>query len=95
MTFTVKNTGKRAGIETAQVYATLPNAAGEPPERLVGWAKVNLGPGESRQIFIPVTPDRLSVYDEASDSWKIVPGRYIIRVGGSSRNLPLQQSFNF
>lgn len=34
--FTVKNTGKRSGIETAQVYATLPNAAGEPPKRLVG-----------------------------------------------------------
>ena len=34
VTFTVKNTGKRAGTETAQVYASLPDAADEPPS---GW----------------------------------------------------------
>ena len=45
VTFTVKNTGKRAGTETAQVYASLPDAAGEPPKRLVGWTRVDLGAG--------------------------------------------------
>src|SRR4029077_7444679 len=35
VSFTVKNTGKRAGSETAQVYASLPESAGEPPKRLV------------------------------------------------------------
>ncbi len=73
----------------------LPDAAGEPPKRLVGWAKVDLGPDERKQISIPVSRDRLSAYDEASDSWKLVPGRYIILVGGPSRDLPLQQSFSF
>ena len=42
VTFTVSNTGKRDGVETAQVYATLPDSAQEPPKRLVGWTKVNL-----------------------------------------------------
>ena len=49
VTFTVKNTGKRAGTEIAQVYASLPDAAGEPPKRLIGWARVDLAPGESKQ----------------------------------------------
>ena len=59
VTFTVKNTGKRAGTETAQVYASLPDAAGEPPKRLVGWTRVELGAGESKQVSVPVSRDRL------------------------------------
>jgi beta-glucosidase len=42
-----------------------------------------------------VSRDRLTVYDEASDSWKLIPGAYVIRVGGSSQELPLQQSVSF
>jgi beta-glucosidase len=95
VSFMVKNTGKRAGTEIAQVYASLPDAAGEPPKRLVGWARVELAPGESRQVSVPVSSDRLTVYDEASDSWKLVPGTYVVRVGGSSQDLPLQQAVSF
>ncbi len=95
VSFTVKNTGQRAGAETAQVYASLPEAAGEPPKRLVGWSKVELAPGESKQITVPVSRDRLTVFDEASDSWKLVPGQYEIRVGGSSQNLPLTKAVSY
>jgi beta-glucosidase len=95
VSFRVKNTGRRAGMETAEVYASLPDAAGEPPKRLVGWAKVNLAPGESKQVSIPVSRDRLSVFDEGSDSWKLVPGEYVFRAGGSSRDLPLQKTTTY
>jgi beta-glucosidase len=95
ISFTVKNTGKRAGTEIAEVYASLPDAAGEPPKRLIGWARVELVPGESRQVTVPVPQDRLTVYDEPSDSWKLVPGNCLIRAGGSSQELPLQQSVSF
>jgi beta-glucosidase len=95
VSFTVKNTGKRAGTEIAQVYAALPDAAGEPPKRLIGWTRVALAPGESKQVSIPVTRDRLTIYDDTSDSWKLVPGKYTIRVGGSSQDLPLEQSVTF
>jgi len=95
VSFTVKNSGKRPGIETAQVYASLPDSAGEPPKRLVGWTKVELGPGESKQVSISVDRDRLSIFDDASDSWKLVPGNYVIHVGGSSQDLPLQTSVSF
>ena len=49
VTFTVANTGKRAGAEVAQVYASLPASTGEPPKRLVGWSRVNLGRGRARK----------------------------------------------
>ncbi len=93
--FTVKNTGKLSGIETAQIYASLPEAAGEPPKRLVGWAKVELAPGESKQVSVTVSRDRLTVFDEVTDSWKLASGKYSIMVGGSSRDLPLQQAISF
>jgi len=91
VSFTVKNTGKRAGTEIAQVYASLPDSAGEPPKRLIGWARVELAPGESKQVSIPVEQERLTIYDEGSDGWKLVPGNYNVLAGGSSQDLPLHQ----
>lgn len=94
VSFTVKNTGKRAGTEIAQVYASLPEAAGEPPKRLIGWARVDLAAGESKPVSITVDRDRLSIFDEAADGWKLVPGDYKVLVGGSSQELPLAASLN-
>jgi beta-glucosidase len=73
------------------VYAGLPQGSGEPPKRLVGWNKVLLKAGESRELNITVDPRYLSVYDEATNTWKLLPGEYTVSVGGSSQSLPLQQ----
>jgi len=91
VSFTVKNTGSRAGTEIAEVYSSLPEAAGEPPKRLVGWSRIELGPGESKQVTVPVSRERLSIYDEGSNTWKVVPGAYTVMVGGSSQDLPLRK----
>jgi beta-glucosidase len=92
LSFTLTNTGTRAGAEIAQVYAALPASTGEPPKRLVGWSKVKLGPGESKEITLDVEQQFLSIFDEQQNSWKLVPGDYVFSVGGSSRSLPLTQS---
>jgi beta-glucosidase len=92
VSFTVKNTGKRAGTEIAQVFASLPDSAGEPPKRLIGWARVELAPGESKLVSIPVAQDRLTIFDEGTDGWKLVPGSYNVMAGGSSQDLPLHQA---
>jgi beta-glucosidase len=91
VSFTVHNTGKRSGTEIAQIYASLPIAAGEPPKRLIGWTRVELAPGETKQVSISVDHDRLTIFDEASDGWKLVPGSYNVLAGGSSQDLPLHQ----
>ena len=91
VSFTVKNSGSRAGAEIAEVYAALPASAGEPPKRLVGWSKVRLNPGESREVSVSVDPKYLSIYDESLDGWRLVPGSYSFMIGGSSQALPLTE----
>jgi len=94
LNFTVTNTGKRAGAEIAEVYAALPASAGEPPKRLVGWSKVNLSPGESKEVTVKVEQEYVSIFDVERHAWQLVPGDYEFLVGGSSRNLPLKESVN-
>ena len=89
--FTVTNTGKRAGTEIAEVYSMLPAAATEPPKRLVGFTRVALNPGEHREVSVAVEPKYLSIFDEAKNGWRLVPGEYTFAVGGSSAQLGLTQ----
>jgi beta-glucosidase len=93
VTFTVKNTGKRAGTEIAQVYAVLPEAAGEPFKRLVGWQRVSLQPGEAKTVSVVVDPLMLSIFDEQKDGWELLPGTYAILAGPSSEETPLHGTF--
>jgi len=88
VSFTVKNTGKRAGTEVAQVYAMLPAAAGEPFKRLVAWQRVSLEPGESKAVTLAVDPLYLSIYDTEKDGWQLLAGDYQAMVG------PLTSAFH-
>jgi len=90
VSFQVTNTGRRAGQETAEIYAGLPASAQEPPRRLVGWQKIALNPGESKTVRVRVQPLYLSIYNIERNGWQLVPGSYTIDVGGSSRDLPLK-----
>jgi beta-glucosidase len=92
VTFTITNTGNRAGAEVAQVYASLPAAAAEPPKRLVGWSKVKLNAGESKEVAVEVDPKYLSIFNVEHNGWQLLPGDYGFMVGGSSQSLPLKQS---
>ena len=90
-TFAVKNTGARAGVETAEVYAGLPASAGEPPKRLIGWSRVKLAPGEEQRVTVAIAPQMLMVWDEATKAWRRPAGEYRVMVGGSSAELPLEK----
>jgi beta-glucosidase len=92
LNFTVTNTGNRAGVEIAEVYAALPAAAAEPPKRLVGWSKVKLNPAESKEVVVEIDPQYLSIFNVDQNAWQLVPGDYTFLVGGSSQSLPLKQS---
>ncbi len=94
VSFTVKNTGNRAGTEIAQVYAGLPASAGEPPKRLVGWSRVKLNPGESKEVTIDIEPLFLSVFQPQQHAWKKLSGDYSIMVGSSSESLPLRDTIS-
>ena len=91
--FALANTGTRAGAEIAQVYLGLPASTGEPPKRLVGWSKVELEPGETRQVNATVDPNSvsrpLSYWNVAVNGWEIASGEYQVYVGASSRDIRL------
>ena len=88
--FTVSNTGAREGSEIAEVYAKLPDAAGEPYKRLVGFAKVKIDAKQKQTVTVDIDPKYLSIWDEAKNAWSLIPGDYTILVGGSSADLPLK-----
>ncbi len=96
VSFDVKNTGKRAGAEVAQLYLSTgklnPNLP-MPEKQLRGFEKVLLEPGETRRVTLSLTPEELYVYNEATSAYQVPEGDYRVRVGGSSGTLPLEASF--
>ena len=92
VTFTVANTGNRSGDEVAEVYVSLPAAAAEPPKRLVGWSKVPLNAGESKEVTVDVDAKYLSIFNVQQNGWQLIPGEYGFMVGGSSQSLPLKET---
>jgi beta-glucosidase len=90
---TVTNTGEVAGAEVAQVYLGMPEALDQPPKRLVGFRKVWLEPGASARVSVVIDPAAtnhpLSVWDDGSHDFVVVPGDYRIDVGTSSEDTPL------
>jgi len=89
VSFTVKNTGSRAGTEIAQVYAQLPSAANESFKRLVAWDRLPLAPGESKTVTLPLNPLCLSIFDTQKNAFTQPKGDYKLFAGSSSRDLPL------
>ncbi|KVN11097.1 MULTISPECIES: glycoside hydrolase family 3 protein [unclassified Burkholderia] len=84
--FTVTNTGARAGAEAAQVYAALPAGLGEPPQRLVGWAKVALQPGQAQRVAVTIPAKRFATWDAGAHAWRLNAGSYRLSVAASSRD---------
>jgi len=89
VSFTVKNTGRRAGDDVIQIYAQLPAGSGESFKRLVAWIHTSLDSGESKTITLPIDPFCLSIFDTQKNAFTQLKGDYKISVGSSSRDLPL------
>jgi beta-glucosidase len=82
--FRLSNTGDVAGAEVAQVYVTLPKGSGEPFQRLAAWRRVQLAPGTSTIVSLPLDSNYISIFDEKSNQWKLLRGEYTVAVGGAS-----------
>lgn len=83
----VTNTSDRAGTEVLQVYLGFPEAAGEPPKQLKAFAKVALGPGERREVTIPLDARAFQVWDADRDRWTTPQGSFEVMLGRSSRDI--------
>lgn len=93
VTAKVTNTGDHRGAEVVQVYLGLP-FDGQPPKRLVGFAKAWLEPGESKDVDIVIDPAAtnhpFSVWDYCTASFVVRPGEYTVYVGTSSDDTPFE-----
>ncbi|UOB16025.1 beta-glucosidase family protein [Abyssalbus ytuae] len=89
--FNVKNTGKYAGKEIAQVYVISPKGKIEKPEKeLKGFAKTNLlNPGKSESVKIFIKNGELAYYNDHTTSWNIDRGDYHFLIGSNSQDISL------
>ena len=79
---TVTNDGKVAGSDAAQLYLGFPAAAGEPPRKLVDFARVTLAPGQSQTVQFTITPEDEWWWNNVA--WDETAGTYTVYVGDSS-----------
>ncbi|MBO4463921.1 MAG: glycoside hydrolase family 3 C-terminal domain-containing protein [Prevotella sp.] len=90
LTIPVKNTGKREGTETVQVYVKRLDDPGAPIKALKGFQKLSLKPGETKKAVITLDGEAFEYYDENIDELAVKSGRYQLLYGTSSRDEDLQ-----
>jgi beta-glucosidase len=95
-TFTVTNTGTRAGTEVVPVYVHQPiSDVVVPPQRLVGFARVTLDPGQSQTVHLSFPVSVLAVTPgdiEATVRPKVEAGGYQLQVGSMTANFTVTSS---
>lgn len=91
LTFIIENTSGWDGEETAQVYIEFPKESwnSHPAQELRAFKKVRIPAHQEQKVVIPLTEDMFTYYNTALEKWAKEDGVYRIKVGSSSRNLPL------
>lgn len=92
-TVTVKNTGSRTGKTVVQLYVGDPESTVFRPVReLKDFAKVELQPGESRDVTFTLDKRAFAYWNEEIQDWHVESGEFTIEVGQSSRNMECSAS---
>lgn len=92
--FTITNTGKVAGKEVAQLYvANHVSRVEMPAKELRDYTKVELAPGETKQVTMNLPRRAFAWYNAQAQQWEADNGDYQILVGSSSRDIRLRADF--
>ena len=88
LTVKVTNTGKYAGRQVVQLYASAPaGRLDKPCQELKAYAKTKLlAPGEAEEVTLSFATEALASFDESRSAWVMEPGDYLLRVGEHSRS---------
>jgi len=96
--FALTNSGPVDGDEVPQAYlgapGQRPSGVAFPERKLVAFDRVHLAAGETKIVTLHVPPRQLQYWSTASHDWAAPTGRRSIRIGASSSDLRLTQSFN-
>lgn len=88
VSLTIKNTGEVKGKETVQLYVTDTECTLQRPvKELKKFAKIELAPGESKQISFELSKRDFSYYDAKRDLWVAESGEFVISAAASSRDI--------
>ncbi|HLZ77393.1 beta-glucosidase [Phenylobacterium sp.] len=88
--FTVANVSNVAGTDTPQVYLTA--GPKRTQQRLIGWSKVALKPGEARVVTVTAPARMLANWDAGAHGWKVDGGAYKVTVGPDAATVALKGS---
>lgn len=98
ITFTVdiKNTGSAAGKEAAQLYVSVPGADGLklPKQQLKGFDKVELQPGETKNVSIELNIEDLKLFDETNQKVYVNAGEYTAKIAKNADDAGVSTKFN-
>jgi beta-glucosidase len=97
VSFDATNTGSVAGAAVPQLYVSAENSGiSRPPQELKGFMRVDLQPGETRRVQIPLPLRRsFAYYDVDKRTWISPGGIYDVLVGSSSSEIELKDKINF
>ena len=88
----VKNTGKRDGMETVQLYIRdLFSSVTRPVLELKGYKKVNVAPGETKRVTFSLALDDFAFYDREM-KYKAEEGEFNILVGNAANLAKLKKT---
>ena len=91
VSFSIKNTGKKAGAEVVQLYvAPIAPKVERPAKELKSFAKVKLQPGKSEKITLTLTHQDFAYFDSDKHDFTVNSGDYEILVGTSSEDIRLK-----
>ncbi|HJR80461.1 MAG TPA: glycoside hydrolase family 3 C-terminal domain-containing protein [Anaerolineales bacterium] len=94
VSFDVTNTGKRAGKEVVQLYVRdLKCSVTRPEKELKAFAKIELAPGETKTVTLPLSQEAFWFFDTAQNGWITEPGEMEVLIGSSSREIRLKETF--
>ncbi|NHD16990.1 MULTISPECIES: glycoside hydrolase family 3 C-terminal domain-containing protein [unclassified Actinopolyspora] len=83
----VTNTGETKGSDVVQLYTSPPDGSAptqRPDERLAGFEKVSLQPGETKQVHFEVPVRDLAFFDQQAGRYEVANGNYEFRLAHSS-----------
>ncbi|MBR4812166.1 MAG: glycoside hydrolase family 3 C-terminal domain-containing protein, partial [Bacilli bacterium] len=90
VSFKIKNTGSVAGKEVAEMYIGLKESmVFRPAFELKGFAKVEIKPGETKEVSIPFDEYTFRYFNILTNKWEVEAGDYDVYVGPSSASFPL------
>ena len=94
VTIPVTNTGKRAGKEVVQLYISDKEASVMRPEKeLKGFAKVELEPGQTKEVSFVIDAEALSFFDDKKHEWVAEQGEFEALVGAASDDIKSSVTF--